>query len=77
VDDALSLFGTVNLDVRSLNLNFELMLLILDADFTRKLVALQESYERDAVPVDPARWAQRGHGARLREGLANMISPVL
>jgi cardiolipin synthase len=77
VDDALSLFGTVNLDVRSLNLNFELMLLVLDSPFTARLVELQQSYERDAVPVDALRWRQRSRGQRLREGLANMISPVL
>jgi cardiolipin synthase len=77
VDDALSLFGTVNLDVRSLNLNFELMLLVLDSEFTARLIELQQSYERDAVPVDTLRWRQRSRGQRLREGLANMISPLL
>lgn len=77
VDDTLSLFGTVNLDTRSLHLNFELMLLVLDESFTRALVALQQSYEADAVLLDAAAWRQRGMAARLKEGMSNLVSPLL
>jgi len=77
VDDTLALFGTVNLDLRSLNLNFELMLLVLDADFVPALVRLQQAYERDSAPLDPQQWRRRGRGQRIREGLANLVSPLL
>jgi cardiolipin synthase A/B len=77
VDDRLALFGTVNLDLRSLNLNFELMLLVLDPDFVAALVSLQQSYEHDAIPVEAQSWRRRGRGQRLREGLANLVSPLL
>ena len=53
VDGAVSLFGTANLDIRSLSLNFELMLAIYDAEFTERLLALQRSYETQSVPVAP------------------------
>jgi cardiolipin synthase len=77
VDGALSLFGTANLDVRSLSLNFELMLAIYDADFTDRLLELQRSYESQSVPVVPEQWRSRPIGERLKEGFAFMAAPLL
>ena len=77
VDGALSLFGTANLDVRSLSLNFELMLAIYDAGFTGGLLALQRSYESQSVPVVPEQWRSRPLGERLKEGFAFMAAPLL
>jgi cardiolipin synthase len=77
VDGRMSLFGTVNLDMRSLHLNFELMLLVHDETFTRELQALQASYARQAAPVDAAAWAARSGGARLLEGAASLVAPML
>lgn len=77
VDDEFALFGTVNLDQRSMHLNFELMLLVFDAHFTRELVGLQESYERDATPLERDRWRQRPLRERLKEGACYLVSPLL
>lgn len=77
VDDEFALFGTVNLDVRSLHLNFELMLLVFDASFTRALVELQQSYEATAVPLDAQRWRRRPLRERLKEGACFLVSPLL
>lgn len=77
VDDEFALFGTVNLDQRSMHLNFELMLLVFDSVFTRKLVGLQESYERDAIPLVRDRWRQRPLRERLKEGACYLVSPLL
>jgi cardiolipin synthase len=77
VDGLLSLFGTVNLDMRSLSLNFELMLAIYDPEFTGRLLALQRSYEADSVAVAPEAWRARPVGERLKEGFAFMAAPLL
>ncbi len=77
VDESVALFGTANLDIRSLSLNFELMLAIYDADFTRQLLALQRDYERDSVPVVLKEWRQRPVVERLQEGVAYMAAPLL
>jgi len=77
VDGALSLFGTANLDVRSLSLNFELMLAIYDAEFTGQLIELQRSYEAQSVHVVPEQWRTRPIGERLKEGFAFMAAPLL
>jgi cardiolipin synthase len=77
VDDEFALFGTVNLDQRSLHLNFELMLLVFDPTFTGALVRLQRSYERDATPLERDRWRQRPLRERLKEGACYLVSPLL
>ncbi|MEG2153892.1 MAG: cardiolipin synthase [Burkholderiaceae bacterium] len=77
VDQEFALFGTVNLDTRSLHLNFELTLLVFDLAFTRSLVALQESYEAAAVPLEANRWRQRPLLERFKEGACFLVSPLL
>lgn len=77
VDDEFSLFGTVNLDMRSLHLNFELMLAVYDADFNAQLLALQRGYERDARALDAAAWRARRPRERMLEGLASLVAPML
>ena len=76
VDDDFALFGTVNLDMRSLHLNFELMLAVYDADFNAALRALQQGYVRSARPVD-GRLAARRPRERLFEGAASLVAPLL
>ncbi len=77
IDGEVALFGTANLDMRSLSLNFELMLAIYDAGFARELLELQLGYERETVPVELQQWRQRPVLARLQEGLAYMAAPLL
>ena len=77
VDDVFALFGTVNLDMRSLHLNFELMLAVYDAEFTAALLALQQGYLRGARAVDAAAWARRPMRERLLEGAASLVAPLL
>ncbi len=77
VDDEFSLFGTVNLDMRSLHLNFELMLAVYDRGFNAALLGLQRSYERDARELDAVSWRKRPPRERLLEGLASLVAPML
>jgi len=77
VDDQLSLFGSLNLDPRSLHLNFEITLAVYDKDFTSRLRALQQSYLDDAEPMDLSKWESRSSGARLVENVVRLLSPLL
>jgi cardiolipin synthase len=52
VDRQVALFGSVNLDVRSFWLDFEVTLGVYDPDFAQRLLALQDKYMEDATPVD-------------------------
>jgi cardiolipin synthase len=77
IDGEVALFGTANLDIRSLSLNFELMLAIYDTTFAAELLALQLGYERDSFPVVLKEWRERPVSARLLEGIASMTAPLL
>lgn len=77
VDDDFALFGTVNLDNRSLHLNFEMMLLVFDRDFVHSLAQLQRGYERRAAQLQPILWHKRSRLQRFLEGLFYLCSPLL
>ena len=77
VDRQVALFGSVNLDVRSFWLDFEVTLGVYDPDFSQRLLALQDKYMEDAIPVDFQTWQQRPNKERFMENLARLCSPLL
>ena len=77
VDGQLSLIGTVNLDMRSLWLNFEITLVIDDDGFGSDLAHVQDDYIARSRPVDARRWARRARWQRIVERLFYFFSPLL
>jgi cardiolipin synthase len=77
MDGALSMFGSVNLDARSLWLNFEISLLLYDRDFTATLRALQQRYLDVSQPLDLAEWRRRPRWRYLAENCCRLIGPLL
>ncbi len=77
VDNDFCLIGSVNLDMRSFWLNFELTLFIYDQPATRQLRALQQAYMQQALALDADRLERRGWRCRFLENLALLISPLL
>jgi cardiolipin synthase len=77
VDGELSLFGSLNLDPRSLHLNFEITLCVYDRDFTATLRRLQQSYVERCTPFDLAAWQKRSVPRRLAEDTGRLLSPLL
>jgi cardiolipin synthase len=77
VDSELSMFGTVNLDMRSLWLNYEVSLFVYDVDFATRLRELQQSYLDDSLPLDPQAWQARPLPIRLLEDSLRLFAPVL
>ncbi len=76
-DRRISMFGTVNLDMRSLWLNYEVALFVYGADFGEKLHELQQSYMNDCTCLDPDHWAQRPRTQRFLENTLRLVGPVL
>ncbi|MGE0378017.1 MAG: cardiolipin synthase [Planctomycetaceae bacterium] len=76
-DRCLSMFGTVNLDMRSLWLNYEVSLFIYGAAFGEHLHALQQSYIDDSDLLDPTDWRNRPYREKLLENTLRLVSPVL
>lgn len=77
VDDHLTAFGTVNLDMRSFHLNFELTLLVYDRDFTRRLTSLQQSYLMNCNMATLEEWQQRSYRTRFLDNTARLLGPLL
>jgi len=77
IDGETSLFGSVNLDMRSLWLNFEITLIVYDPAFTGHLGAMQRGYLGDADLVDLEVWRQRPAWHRFAENSFRLLSPLL
>ncbi len=77
IDDRLSLFGSLNMDPRSLRLNFEVTLTVYDEAFTRDLRALQQRYLDQSEFIDFAKWETRSPWTKFVERVARLIGPLL
>ena len=76
-NERIALFGTHNLDVRSLWLNFEVSLCVYDEAFGAQLHSLQQSYLQNCVAIDPQSWRERPFARRAMENAVRLFSPLL
>lgn len=76
-DRRISMFGTVNLDMRSIWINYEVAAFVYGDEFGNELHALQQSYIDDSDFLDPVEWARRSSFQRFLEGAFRLTSPVL
>ena len=76
-DGCWSSIGTMNFDNRSLALNDEVSLMVLDPAFGQRMNALFADDLTRSKPVDPAAFAQRGWYEHVAEWGANLITRVL
>ncbi len=77
IDELFCLVGTVNMDMRSLWLNFEVTLAVEDPAFTLKMHQLQSHYIESADLVDYNKWKQRSIYHRFFERLFYLFNPLL
>lgn len=77
VDGRWGLVGSANMDIRSFRLNFELGALVLGRDFARRMEQrfLEDLAQSIEVTADALR--AQGWWARLRDGGARLLSPLL
>lgn len=77
VDNQLSLVGTVNLDMRSLWLNFEITTVIDDAQFAKSLSQLLKQYLSQSEEINIQKWNKRPIWQRVIERLFYFFAPLL
>jgi cardiolipin synthase len=77
VDGEFSLFGSVNLDPRSLRLDFEVTLAVYDADFTAALRRLQQTYLERSDLLELAACQSRSAVECFAEDAARLVGPLL
>ncbi|ADT86837.1 cardiolipin synthase [Vibrio sp. Vb2880] len=77
IDRQFCLVGTVNLDMRSLWLNFEVTLAVDDEEFTQQLYWQQQNYIEQSRAIDHETWETRSLGHRFLERLFYLFNPLL
>jgi cardiolipin synthase len=77
IDREFALIGSANLDRRSLDLNFEVSMLVYDTDFASELRFLQTTYIEQSTTVsvqEPSKWSLR---KRLWQNGVSLFAPIL
>lgn len=77
IDDCLGVFGSVNFDMRSFWLNFEISLLVYGTAFTLEIDQLQNRYLANSTLIDVREWRRRGFGRRTLGNAVRLLSPLL
>jgi|SRR5690554_1998144 len=77
IDETLAFFGTVNLDLRSLWLNFEMTLIVYDPATVKELAHILAAYRRQAWALDMDEWRQRSYLSRFFENITHLLSPLI
>ncbi|MBC9131180.1 cardiolipin synthase [Frischella sp. Ac48] len=77
IDQQLSLVGTVNLDMRSLWLNFEVTTVIDDSDFAEQLNCLLKHYLSQSDELTLTKWNKRSFWNHIIERLFYFFAPLL
>jgi cardiolipin synthase len=77
IDRSHALFGSVNLDPRSMRLNFEILLALYNHDFAGRLRDLQQQYIDRSLLLDPTAYHARSRVLRTAENFARLLSPLL
>lgn len=77
MDDQLALVGSVNLDIRSLQLNFELTVTLFSPEGCATIKRLLDGYLSASQPLALAQWQTRSRSARVAERMMFFLSPLL
>ena len=77
IDEQLSLVGTVNLDIRSLWLNFEITVAIDSAEFAKCIKEIHDVYLQQTTTLALSEWAKRPLRQHILERLFYFFSPFL
>ena len=77
IDEEISAIGSANMDNRSFRLNFEIMLLTVDAEFSRQVEAMLEQDFAQAQQITLADTRDTHRLVKLGMRIARLISPIL
>lgn len=77
VDGEVAWIGSCNMDLRSFDLNEEVIALFFDRDLAVQLEALEAAYMRGADPVEFDAWRRRPFHEQLVQNLTRLVSPLL
>ena len=77
IDGQVAWIGSCNLDMRSFELNEEVVALFFDRDIAAQLVAIEEGYMRGSHRITLDQWRKRPFVHELTQNLSRLVSPLL
>lgn len=77
VDDYSAVVGTANLDNRSLRLNFEISLLVVDESFAKDVAGMLEQDLANSRKMHPGEFGEKPWWFRLGARVARLAAPIL
>jgi len=76
IDDESAAIGTANFDNRSMRLNFEVTMLLVDRDFARQVEAMLEEDFSNSLAASAAEYTEASLPFRLAVRVARLLAPV-
>lgn len=76
IDDEVGVVGSSNMDIRSFQLDLELMLMVCGRSFVDELRAVEDGYRAVSHELTRAEWAERSRGHRFVDNLTRLTSAV-
>ncbi len=77
IDSDFAVVGSSNVDARSFTLNEEVSAILRDGAIVAEVEAAQQRALANSEPLVLAQWRQRPFAAKVLEGIARMVSPLL
>jgi len=77
IDKQIALVGSVNLDMRSIWLNFEITIVVSSHEFCSIIDGIIEEYNSASDTIDLERWRTRSISRKIIEQLTRLLSPLL
>ena len=76
IDEDLCFVGSSNMDIRSLELNQELTMVIYDKSFAKKMLKITREYIHRSKLVDREKWLARPPRKQLLDNIARLTSSL-
>lgn len=77
VDDEIAFIGTVNMDIRSFYINFEIAAIVKDSDLCHLMSDSFEEDKRNSIKINKEQWAQRSLWNRFLDSICRLLTPLL
>ena len=77
VDGRIAAVGSANVDLRSLDENFEVSMMIYDADVVQKIEYEYLEDIKNCKEIDRDEWGRRSHLDQIKESFSRLFAPIL
>jgi cardiolipin synthase len=77
IDHRMAWVGSSNMDMRSFQLNEEVVALFFDAEVAERLAAIEERYMQASERIELEAWLRRPFWRQVVENLTRLVSPLL